>query len=308
MSDFMEALKTQAETPVTSLKDMAKEEAGGSGARAFYFVSPYRLGIEEGFNPRDISTRSDYIDHLAKDIAQKGVLQPLIIRMDGGKAIIVDGECRWRGALRAIEHYGAELKSIPVREEAKGTDAAKRLANVVSVYNNSNHLTPLEQSKAVARIIGMGWTHDVVAKEFSVSRERIYQLLDIAALPADVKREIKEGTISSALAVQVVKEQGEQEGAKAIVEAAKAVKGKTTKGKKGKQVKVKPAQVQTKKTRDPNAKDKDMLKRMSKAVAEEIEVLKTLWLAGKHEESSGGHTMRWTKDKFDRITKRLGIL
>lgn len=253
MTDFMNQLQSSAtKAAPMSLSDMTKPEAGGGGKTPVYHVNPYALAVEPGFNPREFASeeRAAYIDQLALSIKEEGVHTPLVVRpaeKDGGSPIVVNGECRLRATKRAIEHYGAEIKTIPVMVEPKGTDPAKRLLRVVGVYNRSNPLTPLEQATAVAKAIGMGWTHENVALELGVSRERVYQLLDIEGLAPELKAHVKAGVISPTLAVEAQKEHGSA-AADVVGIAVEANKGKTTRTAKGgkKQARVKPKQVLSK--------------------------------------------------------------
>src|ERR1700674_5839547 len=102
---------------------MAKADTGikslAQGRTDVFKVDPRVLVIKDGWNSRDFNDPEnlEHVDNLAQSIAAVGVKQPLTVFFENGKCYVSDGECRLRGAMRAIEHYKADLRTVPVQTE-----------------------------------------------------------------------------------------------------------------------------------------------------------------------------------------------
>src|SRR6266403_1624499 len=99
------------------------------GRSDIFKVDPRKLHVKPSWNGRDFNDplNIEHVDMLARSITAIGVKEPLTVVWEDGKAWLVDGECRLRGALRAIEIYQAPLKTIPVKTEERGSNDADRL-------------------------------------------------------------------------------------------------------------------------------------------------------------------------------------
>jgi ParB family chromosome partitioning protein len=129
------------------------------------------------------------IDELADSIAERGVLQPILLRPHGDGFEIVAGERRWRAAQRA------RLHSIPaiVREIDDGT--AAEIALIENVQRED--LNPLEEAEGYRQLIERhGHTQEAVAKLVHKSRSHVANLLRLLDLPALVREALLRGDIS----------------------------------------------------------------------------------------------------------------
>ena len=129
------------------------------------------------------------IDELADSIAERGVLQPILLRPHGDGFEIVAGERRWRAAQRA------RLHSIPaiVREIDDG--AAAEIALIENVQRED--LNPLEEAEGYRQLIERhGHTQDAVAKLVHKSRSHVANLLRLLDLPALVREALLRSDIS----------------------------------------------------------------------------------------------------------------
>jgi len=126
---------------------------------------------------------------LAESIAQRGVLQPILLRPDGEDYLIIAGERRWRAAQRA------RLHSIPaiVREIDDSTTA--ELALIENIQRED--LNPLEEAEGYRQLIQRhGHTQDEVARIVHKSRSHIANLLRLLDLPEFVRESLLKGDIS----------------------------------------------------------------------------------------------------------------
>jgi len=129
------------------------------------------------------------IAELAESIAERGVLQPILLRPDGEYFQLVAGERRWRAAQRA------RLHAIPaiVREIDDSTSA--EIALIENVQRQD--LNAVEEAEGYKQLIDRyGHKQDEVAKLVHKSRSHVANLLRLLELPSGVKEMLLRGDIS----------------------------------------------------------------------------------------------------------------
>lgn len=193
-------------------------------------IDPRKLHIKSGWNTRDMNSPDniEHVDMLAKSIAEVGVKVPLKAYWEDGKAWVTSGHCRHAAAIRAIEVYKADLKTVPVQIEDRYGNEADRLFGQI-VDNQGKPFTSLEQAKVFKKLIDLGWQQNDIAKKAGITASRVSQILDLLTMPEGVKAMVIAGNVSPTMAMQTVKEQGAtaaETALKAGLEAAKA-EGKT---------------------------------------------------------------------------------
>lgn len=204
----------------TGLASMAE------GRQDVHKIDPRKLKIEPGWNSREPSPELDaHIDMLAQSIAQVGVRTPLKAIFRDGEAFIRSGHCRLAASLRAIEVYGAELKTVPVMAEDRyATDADQVLGQIID--NEGKPLTAFEKAKVYKRLMDLGWDQTSIAAKSGVSQSHVSQVLDMLLLPNNIREMVARGEVSATLAIQTFKacnEDGE-EAYKQLKEAVTAAK------------------------------------------------------------------------------------
>jgi hypothetical protein len=207
------------------------------------------IHIEPGFNLRDKDavdengmTFQESIDALAEHLAEGGQVPPLEVRprAEGG-VWIVEGERRTL-SYRQLDAQG-RLPKTPNKDNPEilefwvsvvpfeGNDA-DRLARVFT-SNTNRRLTDLEKANGCKRLAAFGWTPDQIAKKIGMTRQRVDQLLILANAPTAVQQMVKAGEVSGSVAVDVVRQHGDDAGQVlgGELEKAKAQgKGKVTAG------------------------------------------------------------------------------
>jgi ParB family chromosome partitioning protein len=129
------------------------------------------------------------IAELADSIAERGVLQPILVRPAGDGFEIVAGERRWRAAQRA------QLHRIPalVREIDDSTTA--EIALIENVQRED--LNAIEEAEGYRQLIERhGHTQDEVGRLVHKSRSHIANLLRLLDLPDFVKQSLLRSDIS----------------------------------------------------------------------------------------------------------------
>ncbi len=142
-------------------------------------------------NQPRIQFSEESIDELADSIAERGVLQPILLRPhgDGEGFEIIAGERRWRAAQRA------RLHTIPaiVRDIDEATTA--ELALIENIQRED--LNAIEEAEGYKQLIHRhGHTQDNVAKIVHKSRSHVANLLRLLDLPEFVRQSLLKGDIS----------------------------------------------------------------------------------------------------------------
>jgi ParB family chromosome partitioning protein len=151
------------------------------------------------------------LSELMASIAEKGIIEPLVLRQRGERYQIIAGERRYQAAIQV------GLKELPgvLRE---GDDA--EVLEVALVENlQRKDLTPFEESEAMHSLAQRcAYTHEMLAKKLGKSRVAVTESLALHAMPEEVKNLCRLADISSkSLLLQIVR-QGDIEKMVALVE------------------------------------------------------------------------------------------
>lgn len=153
------------------------------------------------------------LESLSQSIAEKGVIQPLIVRKSprGDDSYeIVAGERRWRASQMA------KLHEVPVVVREFSDIEVLEVAIIENVQRED--LNPLEESLGYRALMDrFSRTQEEMSKALSKSRSHIANMLRLLNLPDDVQEYLREGKLSaghartlvghenaSALAMQVI--------------------------------------------------------------------------------------------------------
>ncbi len=142
--------------------------------------------------PRRTFAEADLAD-LTASIAEKGVIQPLIVRPDPahpGDYQIVAGERRWRAAQRA------QLHSIPVLVRDLTDTEVLELAIIENIQRAD--LNAVEEAAGYRQLMDrFGHTQEKLAEALGKSRSHIANLLRLLNLPEPVLALLREGKLSA---------------------------------------------------------------------------------------------------------------
>ena len=142
-------------------------------------------------NPAQPRKRFDEssLTELANSIAERGVLQPILLRESGDGFEIVAGERRWRAAQRA------RLHRIPAIVRDLGDEAAAEVALIENIQRED--LNAIEEADGYRQLLERyGHTQEVVAKLVGKSRSHVTNLLRLLELPGAVREMLLRGDIS----------------------------------------------------------------------------------------------------------------
>jgi ParB family chromosome partitioning protein len=131
------------------------------------------------------------LDSLAESIRERGVLQPIIVRLaDDDRLELVAGERRWRAAKLA------GLKTIPALiDETVDGGGSLELALIENVVRED--LTPIEEARTIAALLqDLGVTAGSLSKRLGRSRSDLVQSIRLLDLPDEAIELIDTGALT----------------------------------------------------------------------------------------------------------------
>ncbi len=148
--------------------------------------------IPNKFQPRK-NFDEEVLNELTDSIKERGVIQPIIVRVsnsDNSKFEIIAGERRWLAAKRA------GLKEIPV--VITNVDDLKSLEFAIVENVQRHDLNPFEEAQGYKRLIDeFSYDQEKVSKFIGKSRSYITNSLRLLTLPSEVLDLIKNRKITS---------------------------------------------------------------------------------------------------------------
>jgi ParB family chromosome partitioning protein len=129
---------------------------------------------------------------LTASIAEKGVLQPILVRPTGTPDLyeIVAGERRWRAA------QAAKLHEVPVIIRSFSDVQSLEIAIIENVQRSD--LNAIEEAAAYNELMDkFRYTQERVSEVVGKSRSHVANMLRLLKLPASVKGLISEGKLSA---------------------------------------------------------------------------------------------------------------
>lgn len=131
------------------------------------------------------------LSDLRQSIAEKGVLEPLLVRRrEDGRFTIISGERRFRAAMEA------GLPDVPCVEMDVDDGEVIEIALIENLQRKD--LTPFEEADGYLLLQQRhGYTHEKIAKAVGKSRVTVTETLSLADIPISVKDECRRADITS---------------------------------------------------------------------------------------------------------------
>jgi ParB family chromosome partitioning protein len=144
------------------------------------------------------------LSELMASIAEKGVVEPLIVRPRSGRYQIVAGERRYQAAVQV------GLRELPV--VIRDVDDVEVLELALIENLQRKDLTPFEEAEALHNLVQRGsYTHEQIARRIGKSRTSITESLAIHQMPEEVKQLCRLADIGSkSLILQIVRQSDPQ--------------------------------------------------------------------------------------------------
>jgi ParB family chromosome partitioning protein len=140
------------------------------------------------YQPRS-TMKEESLEDLRQSIAEKGVLQPVIVRRHAGAFQLVAGERRWRAATLA------GLETVPAVVMRVSDSEALEIALIENLQRED--LNAVDEAKGYRELLmRFNLTHEDLAKRIGKGRATITNSLRLLNLPDEVKRGLEEGKIT----------------------------------------------------------------------------------------------------------------
>jgi ParB family transcriptional regulator, chromosome partitioning protein len=131
----------------------------------------------------------EQLEELAQSIAERGVLQPIVVRKVGAGFQIVAGERRWRAAQRA------RLHEVPALIRELSDTETLEIAIIENIQRAD--LNAIEEAEAYQRLVSdFGHSQEALGKLVHKSRSHVTNLLRLLDLPSSVRQEVAHGALS----------------------------------------------------------------------------------------------------------------
>jgi len=141
------------------------------------------------------------LSELIASIAEKGIIEPIVVRQRGERFQIVAGERRYQASVQA------GLRELPVIiREADDTEVLE-IALIENLQRKD--LTPFEEAEALHGLAARcGYTHEDLARRLGKSRTSITEALTLHNMPEEIRNLCRLADISSkSLLLQVVRQE-----------------------------------------------------------------------------------------------------
>jgi ParB family transcriptional regulator, chromosome partitioning protein len=143
--------------------------------------------------PCPFQPRKEFSDESLKELADsirvQGIVQPLIVRLQGDIYELIAGERRWRAAQLA------GLTEVPVLVREADDRSVLELALIENLQREN--LNPIEEARGFAQLIEQfGLTQEDAASKVGKSRAVVANALRLLKLAPDVQVHVRDGRLS----------------------------------------------------------------------------------------------------------------
>jgi ParB family transcriptional regulator, chromosome partitioning protein len=242
------------------------------------------------------SFAEDALEDLANSIREKGIIQPLILRVDPRNSQgfqIVAGERRWRAAQRA------QLHEVPAIVRDLDDTEVLEIAIIENIQRAD--LNPVEEATGYRQLMDrFGHTQEKVAEALGKSRSHIANTLRLLNLAPDILVYLRDGRISAGHARALLTADDPAALARRILDEGLSVR-ETEKLAKA------PVQTTPKgRTPGPSAKDAD-----TRMLERDLAAALGMGVSIDHDSGTEGGkvTIRYTSlEDLDEVCRRLSIM
>ncbi len=140
------------------------------------------------------------LSELIASIAEKGIVEPLVVRQRGERFQIIAGERRYQAAVQA------GLRELPVVIREVDDTEVIELALIENLQRKD--LTPFEEAEALQGLAERcGYTHEDLARRLGKSRTSVTESLALIGMPEEVRNLCRLADIwAKSLLLQVVRQ------------------------------------------------------------------------------------------------------
>lgn len=210
------------------MSDVGQDDTPNSAPRRPDLMVPVELIIPNPDQPRR-TFGEDALNDLAASIAEKGIIQPLIVRaspIKTGSYEIVAGERRWRAAQMA------KLHEIPVLLREYTDTEVLEVAIIENIQRAE--LNAVDEAAGYRQLMDrFGHTQEQLATALGKSRSHIANLLRLLNLPVGVQEFLVSGQLSAGHARALIGHERAEALAREVIQRNLSVRDTEKLAKKG---------------------------------------------------------------------------
>ena len=160
------------------------------------------------------------LSELMASVAEKGIIEPLIVRPQRGRFQIIAGERRYHAAVQV------GLRDVPVIIRDVDDGELMELALIENLQRKD--LTPFEESEALSQLaVRCGYTHEDMARKLGKSRTSVTETLSLNGMPDEVRNLCRLADITAKSTLLQIVRLGDPQKMLALVERLAAQGGAT---------------------------------------------------------------------------------
>lgn len=154
------------------------------------------------------NARQDYgdLEELGESIKQRGIIVPIKVWEDEnntGIYYLTEGHRRHAATKKIMQELDYQIY-IPAIIESKDYGQADRVIDQLTV-NNSKHLTPIEQGRAIDRAIRYGWSLKEIANQIGKTYATIFYYYKLVKSVPTLQNAVSNNEISYSAALDIIK-------------------------------------------------------------------------------------------------------
>src|SRR5687767_9271875 len=151
------------------------------------------------------------LSELMASIAEKGIIEPLIVRQRGGRYQIIAGERRYHAAVQV------GVRDVPVIVRESDDIEVMELALIENLQRKD--LTAFEEAEALHQLAQRcGYTHEDMARKLGKSRTAVTESLSLGGMPEEVRNVCRLADITSKSTLLQIVRQADPQKMLALIE------------------------------------------------------------------------------------------
>jgi len=181
-----------------------------AGPPKFITVGIYTL-VESKLNPRR-QYNADRIKELAESITSVGMIEPLVVRLNGQPAGATDPRIHYEiiaGSRRFRAAKIAEIKEVPVLVREMTDQQALEI--MVIENNQRQDVNAMEEAEGYQRLMKLGYGLDRLAERIGRSHKYIYDRVKLLQLVPEAKNLVLESIVSAGHAILLARLRPEEQ-------------------------------------------------------------------------------------------------
>lgn len=143
-------------------------------------------------------------EDMIKNIMYRGVIKPVIVTIEDGRMLVVDGRQRVMAARIASDRLEQQgLVRLRIKCVRRRGDAHDMLVTMISANEHRHDDDPLIRAKKAARLVSLRASEDEVANCFGVTVQTIRNWLTLLELAPVVQDAVSQGVIGATAATKL---------------------------------------------------------------------------------------------------------